>query len=279
MVSCGRGVRWAGALACALALCVLGLRRAIARAGAVDEDAGRDGRERVAAPARGRQRLRARASRPPPPVVDAGDSLRQRQRRRRTRAASDPSGPMTVDPNATSDDIYGADDRARRCVLGRARPHSSRPRRGAPARHQLVRPRDPVPGAVRPERRAARSVANLLAQLKSLGFNALRVPLAPESIKPGVPSMAWANRGAIDTGREHFEELTAAATERRDLHALGRAHVRGGGRPHEDRPSTTRVHGYGIDGLARGRAHAGARSPSSTRRTWSASTSSTNRTG
>lgn len=58
---------------------------------------------------------------------------------------------------------------------------------------------------------ARRSIPDFLSQLKTLGFNALRVPLAPESIKPGVPSAAWANDGAADTGREHFEALATAA--------------------------------------------------------------------
>jgi endoglucanase len=60
---------------------------------------------------------------------------------------------------------------------------------------------------------ANRSVADFLAQVKSLGFNALRVPLSPESIDEGFPNPDWAKRGAIDTGREHFEELAAAAKE------------------------------------------------------------------
>lgn len=60
---------------------------------------------------------------------------------------------------------------------------------------------------------AQRSVADFLAQVKSLGFNALRVPLSPESIDPGFPNPDWAKRGALDTGREHFEELAAAAED------------------------------------------------------------------
>jgi endoglucanase len=60
---------------------------------------------------------------------------------------------------------------------------------------------------------SGRSVTDFLSQLKSLGFNALRVPLAPESISPGKPSMAWVNRGELDTGREHFEELAGAARD------------------------------------------------------------------
>jgi endoglucanase len=58
---------------------------------------------------------------------------------------------------------------------------------------------------------AKRSVADFLAQVKSLGFNALRVPLSPESIRPGNASASWAHRGELDTGREHFDELAQAA--------------------------------------------------------------------
>ena len=58
---------------------------------------------------------------------------------------------------------------------------------------------------------ARRTVVDILMQVKSLGFNALRVPLAPESIDPGHASASWANSGAIDTGREHFEALAQAA--------------------------------------------------------------------
>ncbi|MET0284644.1 MAG: glycoside hydrolase family 5 protein [Polyangiales bacterium] len=58
-----------------------------------------------------------------------------------------------------------------------------------------------------------RSVADFLAQVKSLGFNALRVPLSPESIRPGNASASWANRGDLDTGREHFDELAKAAKD------------------------------------------------------------------
>ncbi len=60
---------------------------------------------------------------------------------------------------------------------------------------------------------AKRSVADFLGQVKSLGFNALRVPLSPESIDPGSPSPDWAKRGDIDTGREQFEELARAAKD------------------------------------------------------------------
>ena len=60
---------------------------------------------------------------------------------------------------------------------------------------------------------AQRSVGDFLRQVKSLGFNALRVPLSPESIDPGYPTPDWAKRGEIDTGREHFEELAREARD------------------------------------------------------------------
>jgi endoglucanase len=60
---------------------------------------------------------------------------------------------------------------------------------------------------------AERSVADFIAQIKSLGFNALRIPLSPESIDPGFEVPSWAKRGDLDTGREHFEELARAAKE------------------------------------------------------------------
>jgi endoglucanase len=60
---------------------------------------------------------------------------------------------------------------------------------------------------------SGREVSDFLSQLKELGFNALRVPLAPESINPGHPSMAWVQRGDLDTGHEHFLELADAARD------------------------------------------------------------------
>lgn len=60
---------------------------------------------------------------------------------------------------------------------------------------------------------ANRTVADFLDQVASLGFNALRVPLAPESIREGTPSASWANHGSVDTGREQLEELAAAARD------------------------------------------------------------------
>ena len=60
---------------------------------------------------------------------------------------------------------------------------------------------------------SGRKIGDFLSQLKSLGFNALRIPLAPESINPGFPSESWVNRGSLDTGREHFDALLEAAKE------------------------------------------------------------------
>jgi endoglucanase len=60
---------------------------------------------------------------------------------------------------------------------------------------------------------AQRSVADFLAQVKELGFNALRVPLSPQSIDPGHATASWAVRDSLDTGREHFEELARAAAD------------------------------------------------------------------
>jgi endoglucanase len=181
----------------------------------------------------------------PPPVVDAGDIFDSGTG---TGGAGDsgPAGPMTVDPDATSDDIYGTD-------IARSDSYWV-------ARGRLFRGRDEVrlhginwfgletqTLALFGPNQGGGSVANMLAQLKSLGFNALRVPLSPESIEVGVPSMAWANRGAIDTGREHFEELIAAASGAGmyllfDVHTCAAAvgHMKTG-------PADPRCAGYGIE--------------------------------
>ena len=62
-----------------------------------------------------------------------------------------------------------------------------------------------------------RSVESFLAELASLGFNALRIPVSPQSIHPGFPSAAWSHdaytSGPATTGREHLERLLAAASE------------------------------------------------------------------
>jgi hypothetical protein len=64
---------------------------------------------------------------------------------------------------------------------------------------------------------SGRSVSDFLAQISDLGFNALRVPLAPESIRPGFATADWAKRGTIDTGREGLDELIEAARPKASL--------------------------------------------------------------
>jgi endoglucanase len=94
---------------------------------------------------------------------------------------------------------------------------------------------------------AMRSVADFLSQLSKLGFNALRVPLSPESINPGFPSESWANHGDVDTGREHFEALAKAAADAHmfmllDIHTCASSvgHMKNG-------PADPACTGYGID--------------------------------
>lgn len=94
---------------------------------------------------------------------------------------------------------------------------------------------------------AMRSVPDFLSQLTKLGFNALRVPLSPESINPGFPSESWANHGDVDTGREHFEELAKAAVAAHmymllDIHTCASSvgHMKNG-------PADPACTDYGID--------------------------------
>lgn len=58
-----------------------------------------------------------------------------------------------------------------------------------------------------------RSVRDFLEQVQGWGFNALRIPLSPQSIQPGHATASWAVRGELDTGREHFDELVSVASE------------------------------------------------------------------
>lgn len=60
----------------------------------------------------------------------------------------------------------------------------------------------------------ARPLEELVAQAADLGFTALRVPVSPQSIRAGMASASWANRGAIDTGREQLEALLTACAAR-----------------------------------------------------------------
>ena len=73
-----------------------------------------------------------------------------------------------------------------------------------------------------------RGVADFIAQVKALGFTALRIPLAPQSINPGHASARWAVRGELDTGRAHLDELLQVAAETRmrlvlDIHTCSAA--------------------------------------------------------
>lgn len=58
---------------------------------------------------------------------------------------------------------------------------------------------------------SGRKVADFLAQVKGLGFNALRIPVSRDSIRPGYASASWASHDGVDTGREQLEELLGAA--------------------------------------------------------------------
>jgi endoglucanase len=92
-----------------------------------------------------------------------------------------------------------------------------------------------------------RTIADFLAQLKSLGFNALRVPLAPESINPGFPSESWVNRGQTDTGREHFDALLVEA-ERAGMYMLLDVHTCASAVGHlKESPIDPRCKDYGVD--------------------------------
>jgi endoglucanase len=92
---------------------------------------------------------------------------------------------------------------------------------------------------------ASRGVPDFLSQIKSLGFNALRVPLAPESINPGHASADWANHGEVDTGREHFEALARAAQDA-GVYMLWDVHTCAAAVGHmKDSPHDSRCSGYG----------------------------------
>ena len=92
-----------------------------------------------------------------------------------------------------------------------------------------------------------RSVADFLSQLKSLGFNALRVPLSPESIEPGFASESWANHGTTDTGREHFEALLDEAKSA-GMYLLLDVHTCSSSVGHmKDSPMDPRCTDYGVD--------------------------------
>lgn len=62
-----------------------------------------------------------------------------------------------------------------------------------------------------------RTVESFLSELSTLGFNALRIPVSPQSIHSDFPSSAWSHdafaAGPATTGREHLERLLTAASE------------------------------------------------------------------
>lgn len=62
-----------------------------------------------------------------------------------------------------------------------------------------------------------RDVDSFLAELATLGFNALRVPVSPQTIHPGFPAASWSHdafaSGPATTGREHLERLLTASAE------------------------------------------------------------------
>ena len=92
-----------------------------------------------------------------------------------------------------------------------------------------------------------RSIADFLSQLKSLGFNALRIPLAPESINPGFASESWVNHGQVDTGREHFDALLEEA-ERAGMYMLLDVHTCASAVGHlKESPIDPRCTSYGVD--------------------------------
>jgi endoglucanase len=94
---------------------------------------------------------------------------------------------------------------------------------------------------------AHRSIADFLKQLKQLGFNALRVPLSPESINPGFPSESWVNHGSVDTGREHFDELLEEAKSA-GMYMLLDVHTCSSTVGHEkESPIDPRCTDYGVD--------------------------------
>ena len=62
-----------------------------------------------------------------------------------------------------------------------------------------------------------RKVESFLAELHTLGFDALRIPVSPESINPGFGAASWAQNayeaGEAATGREQLERLIGVATD------------------------------------------------------------------
>ena len=60
-----------------------------------------------------------------------------------------------------------------------------------------------------------RTVEDFLAEVRELGFNALRIPVSPDAINPDHASAPWSHAayesGPARTGREHLERLLVAA--------------------------------------------------------------------
>lgn len=59
-----------------------------------------------------------------------------------------------------------------------------------------------------------RSVEDFLDQVVDMGFNALRLPLSPSSIRPGTDAASWGQFGDVHTGREQLEYVLDAAEDR-----------------------------------------------------------------
>lgn len=94
----------------------------------------------------------------------------------------------------------------------------------------------------------ARPLEEFVAQVASLGFTALRVPVSPQSIRAGFSSASWSQRGAIDTGREQLDALLNAA-DARGLRVLLDFHTCDPGRLGGSLPgSPIACSGYGLDG-------------------------------
>lgn len=62
-----------------------------------------------------------------------------------------------------------------------------------------------------------RKVESFLTEIRGLGFDALRIPVSPESINPGFQAASWAQSayqsGSAATGREQLERLITAASD------------------------------------------------------------------
>ncbi|MCA9514073.1 MAG: glycoside hydrolase family 5 protein, partial [Myxococcales bacterium] len=59
-----------------------------------------------------------------------------------------------------------------------------------------------------------RTIESFLDQIAALGFNAVRLPLSPDVIRPDLPCASWAVDGDLDTGRELLEHVIDLAAAR-----------------------------------------------------------------